>query len=332
MSSDLRRKIVYSLILALLVYVGLALYSDWYELRAALSEFPWHWLSLVIALTLVNYIGRMLRWHWYLRTLNVPIALRDSARVFGVGMLMVMTPGKAGEFLKSYMVKNVSGTPMSRTAPVVLAERATDAAAMVLLATVGLLTFSDTRARLIALAVFAAFLLFVGLVQSRPIALRILGQGERVPFVRRFVHTLHAFYESCYIIFGPRNLAISLVVGMLCWGAEGIAYFIVLIGFGVEPTAGAMMTSVFIFTISTVIGAVLALPGGLGGVEGSLVALSRRLFGLSTAAATGAALLTRFCTLWLGVSIGVVSFLLWPQLLAGADEAQRERAMAQAKV
>ena len=50
---------------------------------------------------------------------------------------------------------------------------------------------------------------------------------------------------------------------------------------------------------------------------------------MSTAAATGAALLIRFCTLWLGVGIGVVSFLLWPDLLAGADEAQRERAVAQ---
>ena len=132
MSSDLRRKIIYSLGFALLVYVGLALFSDWGDLRTALSDFPWQWLPLVIALTLVNYTGRLLRWHWYLRTLDVPIRFQDSSRIFGVGMLMVMTPGKAGEFLKSYMVKNVAGTPMSRTAPVVLAERATDAAAMIL--------------------------------------------------------------------------------------------------------------------------------------------------------------------------------------------------------
>lgn len=328
MSNDLRRKIIYSLAFALLVYVALALYSDWGDLRAALSDFPWAWLPLVIALTLVNYSGRLLRWHWYLRTLDVPIRFRDSARIFGVGMLMVMTPGKAGEFLKSYMVKNVAGTPMSRTAPVVLAERATDAAAMVLLATVGLLTFPDRRARLVAFAVVGSFLLFVGLVQSRPVALWVLGQGERIPVVRRFVSALHAFYESSYIIFGPRNLAVSLLIGMVCWGAEGVAYFIVLVGFGVEPSAGALTSAIFIFTISTVIGAVLALPGGLGGVEGSLVALSRRMFGLSAASATGAALLIRFCTLWLGVGIGVVSFLLWPQLLAGAEEAQRDRMVA----
>jgi uncharacterized protein (TIRG00374 family) len=244
-------------------------------------------------------------------------------------MLMVMTPGKAGEFLKSYMVKNVSGTPMSRTAPVVLAERATDAVAMVLLATAGLLLFPDRRARIVALIVFGTFVLFVGLVQSRPFAIWALDQGERIPFVRRFVSSLHAFYESSYIIFGPRNLTISVLVGMVCWGAEGVAYFIVLVGFGVEPSLNALITAIFIFTISTVIGAMIAMPGGLGGVEGSLVVLSKRLFGMSTADATGAALLIRFCTLWLGVGIGLVSFLLWPELLAGAEEAQRDRSVAQ---
>ena len=82
--------------------------------------------------------------------------------------------------------------------------------------------------------------------------------------------------------------------------------------------------AIFIFNISTVIGAVIALPGGLGGVEGSMVAWSVRLFGLSTATATAAALLTRFSTLWMGVGIGVVSFLLWPDLLAGSEKARQE--------
>ncbi|HXF60768.1 MAG TPA: lysylphosphatidylglycerol synthase transmembrane domain-containing protein, partial [Caldilineaceae bacterium] len=129
MNPDLRRKFLLSLVIALLVYIALALYSDWNKLTAALSSFPWLLLVPVLGLTLLNYIGRALRWHWYLRLLGSPISLRDSSRIFGVGMLMVMTPGKAGEFLKCYMIKNVAGTPMSVTAPVILAERLLDGAA-----------------------------------------------------------------------------------------------------------------------------------------------------------------------------------------------------------
>ena len=158
MSADLRRKILYSLVFALLIYIGLALWSDWGQVSAALAQFPWQWLPVVLGLTAINYSGRLLRWHWYLRRLGTPIRLRDSARVFGVGMLMVMTPGKAGEFLKSYMVRNVAGTPMSKTAPIILAERLTDGAAMLLLASAGLFAFPDRTARLIALIVFGGFL------------------------------------------------------------------------------------------------------------------------------------------------------------------------------
>ena len=326
MSNDLRRKIIISLVIALLIYVGLALWSDWQELAQALSEFPWAWLPAVIGLTLVNYAGRLWKWLWYLRLVGVSIAAWDGARIFGVGMLMVMTPGKAGEFLKSYMVKNVTGTPMTVTAPVVLAERLTDGMAMLLLASAGLFIFPDPRARLIALIVFMGFISFVIIVQYRVLALWFLNRAEQLPVVKGFAHNLHTLYESSYIIFRPNNLLIAVTVGVISWSAEGLAYYIVLVGFGATPGPETVLAAIFIFCISTVIGAVFALPGGLGGVEGSMVALSMRILGLSSATATAAALLTRFCTLWMGVGIGVVSFFLWPDLLAGSEEAERERA------
>ena len=328
MSPDLRRKLFYSLALALILYVAFALWSDFNDLRAALQDFPWLWLIPVIALTLFNYSARLLRWHWMLRgLLHVPIRLYDTMRIFGVGMLMVMTPGKAGELLKSYMIKNVTGTAMSVTAPTIVTERLIDGAAMLLLAGVGLFTYPDRTAQLVAAAVLAVFVAGVVVVQYRPLALWFLGLGERTPGVKKFAHHLHAFYESTYILFGLRNLLLLLVIGMACWAAEGMAYGIVLIGFGAPATPATVFTAVFIFNISTVIGAVLALPGGLGGVEGSMIFWSRRLLGLTSAAATAAALLTRFCTLWMGVGLGVVSFLLWPNLLAGAESARAEQAV-----
>jgi uncharacterized protein (TIRG00374 family) len=162
---------------------------------------------------------------------------------------------------------------------------------------------------------------FVVAIQVRPLALWVLGIGERMPVVRRFAHHLRRAYESSYIIFGPRNLLLALFVGAVCWGAVGVAYFVVLVGFGATASLNTLLMAEFIFCISTVIGALFTLPGGLGGVEGSLIVLSRRLLGLTTTTATASALLIRFCTLWLGVGIGVVSFLLWPNLLAGAEQA-----------
>ncbi|MEZ4866841.1 MAG: lysylphosphatidylglycerol synthase transmembrane domain-containing protein [Caldilineaceae bacterium] len=326
MSRDLQRKIIFSMVFALLFYMAMAIWSDWRELTQALTAFPWQWLPLVISLTLVNYVGRLLKWQWYLRLLGVKIDGRDSARIFGIGMLMVMTPGKAGEFLKSYMVKNVAGTPMSVTAPAVLAERMTDAMAMLLLAAAGLFAFPDPTARGVAILVLCTFLTTTVIIQVRPLAMRVLEIGKHLPVIRRFADHLYSFYESSYIIFNPRNLAIALTIGLVSWVAEGLAYYVVLLGVGVVPGPQIILVAVFIFCISTVIGALFATPGGLGGVEGSLVALSVRLLGLAGASAAAAALLVRFCTLWLGVSIGVVSFFLWPSFLAGSELARQAEA------
>ena len=327
MGNDLRRKILLSFVFALLVYMGLALWSDWQELTQALTDFPWRWLPLVVGLTLVNYVGRLLKWQWYLQLLDVKITRSDSTRIFGIGMLMVMTPGKAGEFLKSYMVRNVTGTPMSVTAPVIFAERMTDGMAMLLLASAGLFAFGDTTARSVAALVLATSLVTIVIIQIRPLALRLLEVGKHLPIIKRFADHFFSFYESSYLIFRPRHLLISLGIGIVSWAAEGIAYYLVLVGFGAPASRQTMLIAVFIFCISTVIGALFATPGGLGGVEGSLVALSVRLLVLPTALATAAALLIRFCTLWLGVTIGVISFLLWPQLLAGSELARREEAL-----
>jgi uncharacterized protein (TIRG00374 family) len=319
MSADLRRKFIYSLVIALLIYVGLALYSDWEQLTAELQAFPWVWLLPVLGLTLVNYVGRCLRWHWYLRMLGAPIRFWDSVRTFGVGMLMVMTPGKAGEFLKPYMVKNVTGTAMSVTAPVILAERMLDGMAMLILAAAGLFAFPNTTARAVAGLVLSVFVVFIIVVQVRPLALRFIGIGERLPVVKKFAGQLHSFYESTRIVFGLRNLLFALAIGAVCWASEGVAYYVVLLGFGAPAGLETLWIAVFIFCISTVIGAAVAMPGGLGGVEGSLVALSVQILSMPTAVATAAALLIRFCTLWFGVLLGVVSFMLWPRLLAGAE-------------
>jgi uncharacterized protein (TIRG00374 family) len=187
-------------------------------------------------------------------------------------------------------------------------------------------------ARWVALLVLLSSVVTIAIIQIRPLAMRVLEIGKHLPVVKRFAQHLFSFYESSYIIFRPRNLLISLAIGVVSWVAEGIAYYIVLVGFGATPGSQTLLIAVFIFCISTVIGALFATPGGLGGVEGSLVALSGRLLLLPTAMATAAALLIRFCTLWFGVTIGVVSFALWPHLLAGSDLARREETLVTEEV
>ena len=109
-------------------------------------------------------------------------------------------------------------------------------------------------------------------------------------------------------------------IGLVSWTCEGLAYYLVLTGVGAEAGLATAGKAIFIFSISTIVGAVVATPGGLGGTEGGLVSLGMRLLGLAKPSATAAALLARLATLWFGVALGLVCMSLWPELLAGAED------------
>jgi uncharacterized membrane protein YbhN (UPF0104 family) len=66
-----------------------------------------------------------------------------------------------------------------------------------------------------------------------------------------------------------------------------------------------------VLATSTLVGSASLLPGGLGAAEASSAALLRLVLPISGPKAVVATLLIRFCTLWFGVGIGVVSLLLF---------------------
>ena len=74
MSQDLRRKLILSLVGALILYIILALWSDWQAVQRALHSFPWQQLPLIIGLALINYVVRIFRWHWWLSLIGVRIS------------------------------------------------------------------------------------------------------------------------------------------------------------------------------------------------------------------------------------------------------------------
>jgi uncharacterized membrane protein YbhN (UPF0104 family) len=83
--------------------------------------------------------------------------------------------------------------------------------------------------------------------------------------VHKFSDSLLAVYDSSYTIFRPVPLLFALFLGVVAWGTSGLAFGLVLVGFGAPLSWQTMFMAVFVFNISTVIGALFAMPGGLGG-------------------------------------------------------------------
>jgi uncharacterized membrane protein YbhN (UPF0104 family) len=63
------------------------------------------------------------------------------------------------------------------------------------------------------------------------------------------------------------------------------------------------------------------LPGGLGTSEASSAALLVALVsGMTGAVATAATIIIRFCTLWFGVTLGLITYLIFERRYRSSEE------------
>ncbi len=310
-SLRLGRKIAVSVILGALVLAGLGIFADLRDVGTSFATFDYRMLVPVLFWTIFNYVLRWLKWDYYLRKLGfgAGVSRYDSALLFTSGMVMAVTPGKIGEVFKSYLLRRINNTPVSASAPIVLAERLTDGLAMLLLMAVGLNLYPAARP-------LFWILLLVGVValaalQYRPLAERGFSLLERLPVGARIAPQVRSFYASSFALFSWQLLLVSTVVSIVSWFGECLAFWYVLHGFGEPLTSNLLLVATFVFAASTLFGLVSFLPGGLGVSEASSTGLLLLLTTLTQAGATAATIIIRFCTLWFGVSLGIVALLLF---------------------
>lgn len=302
----LRGRLLLSLIFGALVFVVLSAYADFSDVVDGLGRFKWEYLPVILALTSVNYVLRFLKWQFYLKTIGVEgFPVRDSALVYFSGLGMVVTPGKVGEWLKCYLLRELHGTPFSRSAPIVIAERLTDSLGLVILGSAGLIVFGDAWPAFVVVVVGAVAL--VVFARHRPLAYWVIGRLERVPLIARFARQTEEFYNSSYVLLSPSVMGSMTLLSVLSWGFEVLAFYVTLLGVGVEGGADTLLKASFIMPAATLASALLLTPGGLGVAEGGITGLSQVLLDISKSDAAVGTLIIRFGTLWFGVIVGLIS-------------------------
>ena len=290
------------------VYVGFSIWADAGRVASALARF--HWLAAVLAclLALGNYLVRFGRWQYYLRVLGIRLPARDSLQVFLAGFALTVTPGKLGEAVKAFLLRESHRVPVSRTAPIVIAERLTDLVALLLLALVGVFTFDVDRRFLAAGALLVT--LGIAIVSIEPLAELALAIAARLPLVRRVAPRLRDFHLATATLVRPTPLLIATALSAVSWFLECVAFWVV-VG-GMQGAAVSLRAATFIYASMTVAGALSFLPGGLGVTEAGMLALLIRLgSGLDRGSAAAATFVTRACTLWFAVAIGLPALIAY---------------------
>ena len=93
-----RRRLLLGLaLLGMLCWVGFGAALDPQALLAALAGLGRRGIAGVVMLSLLNYLLRFARWHWFLGRLGYPLRLRRHLLIYFAGFSLTVSPGKAGE-------------------------------------------------------------------------------------------------------------------------------------------------------------------------------------------------------------------------------------------
>src|SRR5829696_7556250 len=309
----LRRNLVLALALGAAVYLILAVLSDLGELAAALDSFDYALIPAILGLVALSYVVRFFRWTYYLRVLKVSVPTGINAAIFTSGLSMTISPGKLGEVLKSVFVRNATGAPIARTAPAIFAERATDGTGMVLWGFLGVFALDLPPWTMLIFLVLAAF--GIAVLRSKRLSLAAESVLSKLPLVNRLAPHLRDFHGASNELLGTRPLLVGTAISFFSWGLECVGVYLCAVGLGVE---GPFLLIVFVFALSSLLGVLSMLPGGLGAVEAGLYGQFVAVANLSTGLAGALTLVIRLATLWFATLLGICGLLLVRRLLGDA--------------
>jgi glycosyltransferase 2 family protein len=283
---------------------GFSMVGDIRKVAHRVADFQWWAFVAAVGLAAVNYVFRFARWQVYLRDQKVRVPAVSSAVVFGAGLSLSITPGKIGELVKCYLLREMHQVPNEATAPVVLAERVSDLIALLILTVVGVAWFGLA----VKLVIVAAALIGVLLVLLAwpPPTLWMIDLMSRPAWARRFRQPLRATYLGMAHLCRPTMLLAATVISVPAWLCECLGFWLVLRGFGSEAAISIGMATL-IYATTTIAGALSFLPGGLGVTEASMTyLLFKNAPAMGEETALAAALLSRLATLWFAVVIGLM--------------------------
>jgi uncharacterized protein (TIRG00374 family) len=313
-------KIILILFLSVGVYGVLIFYFDAQMISWNALYHLKKFIIFSLMLVCINYIIRFVRWQWCLYQKNIMVPWKFSLLIFLSGFVMSITPGKLGETFKSMLLYQKFQIPLTSSLPVVLIERISDVLGLMILILLGIFSYPEFRGWTIAVCTTMGLFLYV--IQSPVFFKFFIKFLEKTKF-RKYSHPLQTFWSNISFFIHWKRLLPLALGSSISWCLEGVAVWCLAVG--IVAGSPSLESSVFVYSMTTLAGALSFLPGGVGVTEAGMVSLFQWFHVVETQSqASLLTLLTRLFTLWWGVAIGCISWFVMGLTLKSLPQASQK--------
>ena len=302
LSPKQRKALVFSLVLAAALYLLVVFLAGYKDISSAFQRFGLtNWL-IVLLCSGINYSLRFLRWQHYIKQARHSIPLGRHFLYYLAGFALTTTPGKAGETLRSMLLRP-HGVDYPFSLACFFTERFLDVIVVALLASLTVFAFNEysgfviiTSLSILSLLPYIRSALFINQLIK-------IDHWLKKPKLKKLLHHFTHLIRSMHILLSWKLIGFGLTVGMMAWLIQGFAFYLIITELGFSVT---LLAALGIYAISLLAGAVSFIPGGVGSTE-IVMALLLAALGADTSIVVSAPIISRLSTLWFAVLLGLLS-------------------------
>lgn len=332
----MKHKTIILLIIGIVILAGMILFIGPGKIKSAIALADPLYLILAVIVQFVIYGLWTLRWSINIESVNIHVKKLHLVPMLMVGLAVNnLTPSArgGGEPIRGYILSKYSETSFEKSFATVIADRGLDTFPFMVLAVISIISavlFLSLPTIVIYILIIAVItlliLFFVAIYMSfnlefgKKVSLQIVriinrfSKKEHSKLEENALNAVHGFQNSMRTMVNDRNvLRFGLPLSFLIWIMEILRVYIVFSAFGVDVS---FIIIAEVFIISTLLGLVPLLPGGLGAVDGVMIILFSAA-GVPPSISAAATIVERLISFWMTSIIGAAMI---PYFGAGALE------------
>jgi hypothetical protein len=275
-----------------------------------------------IALVYAAYVLRALRWKLFLRPVRPNVKAVQLVAPMMIGFTGLALLGRAGEFIRPYLVARKTGLPFSSQLAVWAVERVFDVGAFAVL--IALAIFLPSALQSIPHPEYyrqfrdAGFVLVLGVTVAAAAAVLISRSGEAIAqwieqrfshlssgFGHRLAQKVREFGMGLNTIHGPVSLISLTLLSLVVWYITALAYKEVTHSYGVDALE-IPVSQLLILMGASMAGSMLQLPAVGGGSQMATIATLSSVFDVPPEMAASCGILLWLVTFAAVVPVGLV--------------------------
>lgn len=295
------------------------------EVINALKMANLYLIALGILLQVFTYYLYTLRWKILNNVANINTGILKLLPMVLVGLAVnnITPSGRGGgEPVRAYILSREENYPMEETFAAVVADRALDTFPFVILAIIaigGAVFYFNFNLWLIVVMISAVIAIVVILILiifmcvnpnfGKRVEGWIIGLSRRFykknseEFEEKIHNVINGFQNTMgHVIHNRKVLFYAVPLSFIIWIFEILRVYVVFLAFGANISP-IIIAEVFI--IASLVGMIPLLPGGLGAVDGIMIAFYS-VAGISASISAAATVIERLISFWMATILGLI--------------------------